>query len=347
LYGITLVGSVPPLETPMRFALGFDENQPPDSHPNSYTKYIVAGTAVLFLFACISIAIVLAAIAVLPDVFSSSATVSTPVTYIQESGFPTDITPLGMLLVTENSPTVIAFTPVILTPAPTLTPFPTATSTQSPTPTSTATATLTHAPSATDVPKATMTPIVLITPTPTPTQTLHPTEQNTFRSNLSSWTSRGDGGNWSNTSQGLSAFVDNHTDGFYVAQNSYADFTYETTFVMTDGQSTASAGVIFRSHSDPLQGCYMVRVSTYNGGEISLVKFFPVRQYQQLDLTNLPIRLNTQYTIQIIAISTEITVYLNGQRVLHSYDSSFDEGMVGLNINSSATTFYSATVQQN
>jgi len=79
LCGITLVGSLPPLKTPMRLALGFDENQSPDLRPNLYTKYIVAGIAVLFLFVCISIVIALAAITtVLPNMFPRSATASLP-----------------------------------------------------------------------------------------------------------------------------------------------------------------------------------------------------------------------------------------------------------------------------
>ncbi len=166
-----------------------------------------------------------------------------------------------------------------------------------------------------------------------------------LNSNLSGWTIRGDGGTWSAGNAGLVAGADRGVDSFYVAENNYADFNYEVTFTITAGAAPAAAGVIFRSQPDPLQGSYMVRVSAYSGGEISLTKFFPVRQYQQLARRNLPISLHSTYTLRVTAVGTQISIYLNGQLVLQSSDSSYQQGAVGLNVNSSTTLFTSANVE--
>lgn len=187
-------------------------------------------------------------------------------------------------------------------------------------------------------------------PIPTPPPTPRPTPTNTpdapvtfFDSNLSGWTIKGDGGEWYAASDGLVGTVGSGIDSFFVASEIYADLIYETRFTIEEGGSTAAAGAIFGCEADPLEGCYLVRVSAANGGEIALVHFFPPRRYRQLALKNISIALHAEYTIRVAVADKAISVFLNGQHVFNTSDAEYMGGRVGLNVNSSTTRFVSAS----
>lgn len=268
-------------------------------------------------------------------------------TIITIFGFLTDKFSIPQLIATPLiTPTVAAFAAQSSnTPEPTLWPtsIPVATSVPELTPILTATSAPQIDPTATDfvvLSSSTPEPTLWVSPVPTAISML----RTMFDTNLAGWVLQGDGGHWNMTASGLTGFAPFGTDSFYVANNVEHDFLYEATFVMTGGGDTASAGIIFRSRSNPQNGSYMARISTYRGGEISLVRFYPTRNYQSLGVQNLTIAKNVQYTIRVEATGSNITVALNGNTVIQAYDNSYSSGATGLVVNNSTTEFTYAVV---
>jgi hypothetical protein len=71
-----------------------------------------------------------------------------------------------------------------------------------------------------------------------------------FATNLNGWQNVSPDGTWVDTIKGLQAANPKNSDSFYMATNSYADFTYQVIFIIEDGTNYGSAGIIFRSASD-------------------------------------------------------------------------------------------------
>ncbi|MBK9746798.1 MAG: hypothetical protein IPO91_08430 [Chloroflexi bacterium] len=166
-----------------------------------------------------------------------------------------------------------------------------------------------------------------------------------FATNIMAWALISSDGYWQSLGSTLQGTVQEATDSFYMAQNiTGANFSYDTTFSIINGTASAAAGVIFRSRTDPLQGSYMARISTANGGQINLVRFFPVRQYEQLAVATLPIFANTPYTLRVSANGADISIYLNDQLVLQANDATYLNGTVGLNVNGATAQFTSANL---
>jgi hypothetical protein len=189
-------------------------------------------------------------------------------------------------------------------------------------------------PSDTPAEVVTDTPIPSDVPTDTPTNTITP-----FLTNLNGWHA-GKTGQWVNTAGGLQGQVTGD-DSVFLSSTSASDFTYEADFTITDGSSRSSAGLMFRSKPDPIDGSYVIRVSTYNGGQINFFKFFGGKahpSFSQIALHNLPIRQNILYHLTVQATGNRFKAVLNGQQVLDGVDSSYTSGLFGLDI-------YDATVQ--
>jgi len=193
-----------------------------------------------------------------------------------------------------------------------------------------------------------LSPRVAPTPARTPTVTPVPAQPTAgFDSNLAGWMTKGDGGRWLYTSEGLLGAVAGGTDSFYVSYDAFSDLVYEAHFTMLEGEPEAAAGMLFGCEAEPLDGCYMVRVSAYNTGEITLTYFYPYRRYRQIARDNRPIAPNIEYRIRVEIAGASIAVYLDDTLIFAILDNAYRGGRVGLNVNGSTTLFKSAVAYGN
>ncbi|MEP7286109.1 MAG: TIR domain-containing protein [Chloroflexota bacterium] len=256
-------------------------------------------------------------VVLLPTPTLESAQVESP-TFTESAATLLPIVPTATETTVEVLPTE-TFTATLLTD----TPPPLPTDTETPT---------------ADVPTST-------SPADTPTET--PTTSSTgspFSTTLTGWKPSGKNGKWDIIEGGLQVMSDGNADAFYVADNDDSDFSFDTTFIIHEGSNIASAGVVLRSVANPFDGCYLVRVSVANGGQINIVKFFNGNQYKQLDLQHPHIDFGIPYTIRVTVKTNLITVYLNEQEILTAQDSTFTHGAVGLNVYGGTALFQTANL---
>jgi serine/threonine protein kinase len=183
-------------------------------------------------------------------------------------------------------------------------------------------------------------------PTSTPTVAITPTVT-AFITNLDGGHAASKAGTWVIGDTGLVGDSQSG-DSFYLTDTSASDFTYEADFMITDGSDKSSAGLIFRSAADPLDGSYVTRVSTANGGQINLFKFFGGKKnvgYKQIGLRGVRIEKNVTYHISVEAKGSIFTVYLDGEQMFKVSDTAYTDGYFGLDIYQATVNYETLTYQ--
>lgn len=191
-----------------------------------------------------------------------------------------------------------------------------------------------------------------VTPSPTP----QPFATLGFNSNLYDWNLSSDEGTFfSGFFSGENALVgsvEQGFDGVYVSEEkTYRDFIFETDItIIAGGSETAAAGVVFHFTEEDIEaatgGHYLVRISIYNGGEITLTRFYPVRQYNQIARVNLPIRELTPYHIRVESVGGNFNIYLNNELLITASDHTYVQGYVGLNVNGTSAVFNNIYIEE-
>ncbi|MDQ2902303.1 MAG: GH116 family glycosyl-hydrolase [Chloroflexota bacterium] len=154
------------------------------------------------------------------------------------------------------------------------------------------------------------------------------TQPGGFQTNLSGWSVVG--GSWTGAIDGEHG-ANASGDAFYVASQSGSNFTYEGDLTITASNTGGSAAaLVFRSQSNPLNGSYVVNISTENGGQIKLFKF----PYVSLGVYSTPISVNTTYHLKVVASGPSLQVFLNNGStpIIQVTDSSYTAGFFGLNV---------------
>jgi serine/threonine-protein kinase len=194
------------------------------------------------------------------------------------------------------------------------------------------------------LPTATVATVVAQVETPITTPTV-----TSFVTNLQGGQPASKDGTWEVGPTGLVGDSQNG-DSFYLTDTSASDFTYEADFTIIDGSDKSSAGLIFRSAADPLDGSYVTRVSTANGGQINLFKFFGGKKnigYKQIGLRGVRIEKNVSYHITVEAKGSIFTVYLDGTQMFKVSDTAYTEGYLGLDIYQATVNFETLAHQHN
>lgn len=163
-----------------------------------------------------------------------------------------------------------------------------------------------------------------------------------FDTNLFDWYLANEAGEWTLVADGLQGTAPSGGDSWLLSTIPVTLFDYTVRTEITGGSRLASAGVMFRSAEDPLQGSYMVRISIANGGEIAMVRFYPVKRYRQIARRNLPIRIGKEYTIRVVGVGNEFSIYLDGRLMMTARDSNYSEGVLGLNVFGGTAVFRQA-----
>ncbi len=144
-----------------------------------------------------------------------------------------------------------------------------------------------------------------------------------FNSNLSGWTAVN--GGWSDVPGGKQGIGGG--DAFLLASDTGTDVTYSGDIKVTTDNPSAGA-LVFRSNSNASQ-CYIVNLSTENGGTVKLFKL----PYQVVGTPySTPISVNTVYNLKVVASGANIKVYFNNSSTpcIDAVDSSYTSGQFGI-----------------
>ncbi|QGQ96573.1 hypothetical protein EHS13_17655 [Paenibacillus psychroresistens] len=136
------------------------------------------------------------------------------------------------------------------------------------------------------------------------------------------WTSLA--GSWSNTGASLQGIAPANSDAFFMRNSQGNNFTYEGDIRVT---TTGGAGtLLFRSNINATMS-YAVTIDT-GSNYIKLFKF----PYQSLATYSIPLSLNTDYHLKVVASGTNFKVYLNNgtSPIIDTNDSSYASGYFGL-----------------
>ncbi|WP_100406891.1 GH32 C-terminal domain-containing protein [Bacillus solitudinis] len=157
---------------------------------------------------------------------------------------------------------------------------------------------------------------------------------NPFSTNVTGWDKVS--GHWVDTTEGKQGRSQGNS--FAISSDYAGDFTYESDIKILDDGAGA---LVFRANRDA-SDAYVANVDTLN----DVVKLFKIENGEHTLIAEHPTLLNnhTVYNLKIEASGDSIKVYLNGNLVIDEMDSTFESGLLGLNVWNATVKFQDVNI---
>ena len=182
-------------------------------------------------------------------------------------------------------------------------------------------------------------------------------EESGFQSNLTEWNPVL--GEWANTITGKQGRMEG--DGFILSNESPSDFRYEADIKILDTDShpgdpdrdivnnlVGAGALVFRSDTTA-KNAYAVNIDIKNN-VVKLIKFVDGKGYDLKtynDEGNLTLEPNKNYHLTLEVQGEKIKAYLDQQLVIDTTDSSYQKGLLGLNVWDSTVMFNQVNAYSN